>query len=229
MLFLASCAAKEEAAPVLTSAPPVFEPQKIVVLPAPAAGDSNPRQRSYAEEAKAIANQLQNASALFTVQKELNISEIGSAHLIIDPTHSASTITKDETVDEHVKKQDIKISQTAIAKLTVTPDGLVARETQNALQTINPAGPTEWVWELAPVTEGTYTLDVTLEAVVQVNNSFAPMKQLQFHDKVNIQITKRQVIERWAHNHIDPILNWIWTVLLVPAFLFLTKKFFKKR
>ena len=79
LLLLTGCPAPQEEPVVVAAAPaPTAEPSKELRLPAPVP-DPIIVTRDYNKEAKDIAAQMQSASVVFTVPKEINIKEIISA------------------------------------------------------------------------------------------------------------------------------------------------------
>lgn len=239
VLLLSSCSAQQDEAvfatlsgstPASENEPKAANGTELTVKNGHKNGHKKSAKKPTDDVAKNIAEQMFNVSALFVVPKQLNVDELSSATLTIDPTKTIADIIESETESTHVKKQDIEITRIAIAQLIVSPTvGLIVRETQTAKQVIRPDAATTWEWELVPLEAGEYKLIATVEAVVHVGIESAPMKQLKFNDTVTITVTKQQIVERWIHTHIDPILGWFWTVLIVPVFLYIRKKFFSKK
>jgi hypothetical protein len=78
---------------------------------------------------------------------------------------------------------------------------------------------TKWEWEVSPKSEGTQHLHLTLSALLLVDGQSTPRSIRTFDADIRVYVPVRNQILAFIDNH----LEWLWTTLLIPAYILLRR------
>lgn len=166
-----------------------------------------------------ILDQLTLAAIAFSVPDFVNIKEKVSVRLLIDPTVTPEELEKN--LPPSGTHNSAKVAISKIVEATVkAPDFEVTNVTPSK-QAIAETAPTEWIWDLTPKAAGTYTVFLTVNAIVSVDGNSAERSIKTFEKAVQIKVTPWQVIV----NFFVKYWQWIVTALVIPLGKWLWDKF----
>lgn len=165
-----------------------------------------------------VAKQLFTASMAFTAPDNANIKETVKAQLLINPTADLDALEKQLSVKGNKSSQRIKVSKIIIANISA-PNFEVDNVTPEE-QAITQDDTTEWLWNLTPKSTGLHTVDLSVTAVVKVDNDSTTHHIRTFTKSVKIEITPKQVMSNWF----DKYWQWSFTTLILPLVLWYYKK-----
>ena len=200
--------------PTPAAPPPVYSvdstSERLIVedrspVPAPAIIDNR------ISTATTVDSQLSSAKLVFLIPGSANIKEEITAKLLVSTVLDGEQLAVAAGGGGKRTAADIKVSKILIAKLSA-PDFKVEAITPEE-QALSEADTSEWRWRLRPASAGTYTVNLTVVAVVEVaGQKLAPRHIKTFDHQVDITITSGQLVSGW----LEKWWQWIVSTILAP-------------
>lgn len=198
--------------PLVMSTPPRPEPKRSVLKMKPAQLSTMHKAVMQVDEIEA---QLTSAAMQFTVPKTVNINDPIHISLAIDPTTSARQLVISAP---SVIVADIKISKIVEAQLLASDFTVIAiSPVRQAMSTVEP---TIWEWRLTGAKPGSHDIHLSINAIVSIDHDRAEKTVKTFEETVKVEITTRQ----WLLELVKQYWQWVWSTLLLPAGVWLWKK-----
>lgn len=167
--------------------------------------------------------QLYDASMAFVVPNSANINDTVKIQLLIDPSKNISDLESELSIDGVVTSKKIKISKIVTANLTA-PNFKV--ETLTPIeQAIADTQPTEYRWNLTPLSQGKQEITLSINAEVQVGDKSKVHHIKTFEKTVDIEIRPEQLLLSWLSQY----WQWLLSTLLLPFGIWLYSNFIKKK
>jgi len=173
-----------------------------------------------------FTTQLETANFGFTVNDKVNIDDYVIAKFTINTTKTIEEIRENLENIGIIVTDSISISKLVLVDI-IAPDFEVTSISPNK-QPINPNGSTNWKWKLKPTKEGSYPVELTVYAQVNIDGIERSTFINSYDKKVTIEITGKQKVERWWENNWE----WAWSTLIIPIGLYFREKIinlFKKK
>ena len=168
------------------------------------------------QTADVISSQLKSATLTFEAPTTANVDDIVHAILRIDPSVIAASTTARSSTRAVIQVSKI-LSVTLLAPdfkvLALAPDRQALSETEI----------TEWKWDLSGAPPGKHDIHLSINAIVMVDNDRAERSIKTFESTITVEITPQQ----WLLAVLKEHMQWIWSTLLLPAGMWLWKRFKK--
>lgn len=174
------------------------------------------------EKKDVVFKNLFKASLAFVTRETANINEDIKAQLLIDPSKTTETLVKDLTVKGSVISNQVNVSRIVKATL-VAPDFVVTNITDEE-QILSDVNTTEWLWKLTPKNAGTYEVNLSVSAIIKLDNKESKHHIKTFDKTITIIVTKEQIFMLWIKEN----YKWLVTTFLIPLVIFAFKEKFKK-
>jgi hypothetical protein len=145
----------------------------------------------------------------YTVPNDMNVDEVATVTLIVNPSKTIEEITREiggdsvtgEMLVSRILTAEISSSDFDITKLT--PARQAVDDDQN----------TEWKWNIKPRGPGaSRQFTISVSALVYVYGEKTERFIDTYHGRVNVHITPKQQANQWISQH----WQWAWGALLVP-------------
>lgn len=165
----------------------------------------------------AIAAQLKDATMVFDIPQFNNVRDSIRTQLTIDPTKTVDELLASAPSTSTVSA--VQVSKVLEVKL-VAPDFKIIAATPDR-QAVSEWEPTVWKWELSGATPGKHDVHLSINAIVTIDGDRAERSVRTFEKTITIEITPAQQLS----DLIKQYWQWIWTTLLLPAGMWIWKRF----
>lgn len=208
---------KTQSEPVGSGSVPKPAPVPPLTITTPTIRESTPLQQQTIKKIDDVQTNLFNASLAFVLRDKANISEDIKAQLLIDPTTGIEQLEKELTVKGKTVSKKIQVSKIVTAKITA-PDFDVTLITPEE-QVLSFNKPTEWLWTLSPKSSGKFEVNLSVNAVININGRETSHHLKTFEKTIVVEITTQQIVKNWIAK------NWQWVIstLIIPLLLFFFK------
>ena len=178
---------------------------------------ANVRQLTPVVKADAISMQLKDATMAFDIPHFANVKNIVNAQLTIDPIKTVDELISSSSPTASVNQ--IQISKIVEVKLLAPDFKIIA--TSPDRQAMSEWEPTVWNWELSDAAPGKHEVHLSINAIVTIDGDRAERSLKTFEKTVVVEITPAQQLAGIVKQY----WQWIWTTLLLPAGMWLWKRF----
>ena len=209
MFGLTACGASKEAAPVMPMPVPYYEKHSEVQL--------LKRKLEKPDQTHDIVRQLFKASMAFAVPEQANIDDNIRAELLIDPLKTGEELEA-QLSDKGRKFHDTVMVSHIIRATLVAPDFKVTSVTPEE-QALSYSDSTQWKWILEPTAPGSYTVDLTITALVSVGDKSSLHTLKTYNKTLNVEITPKQEASQWLEKY----WQWLFSTLLLPLAIWVYK------
>jgi hypothetical protein len=184
----------------------------------PAPIDAIAKQKLLFSAVDQFLESLAQANIAFNVPPSLNLNDTAQIQLLLSMEQSIEDLKNSITQLGEKFGDQIRVSSQMEARLTgqnfkitpITPE----------VQAIASMERTEWRWEVSPTIEGSHQLHLTVTALLSVEGRDRPKAIRTFDKTIDVTGTATQRISKFIQGN----WQWLWTVVLVPIFIWLRKK-----
>ena len=217
ILSIIGCS-KPETVPIAAPAPLQVEAsQQKSMMPKPATRTDNKKISND------ILDQLYNAAIAFSIPELANINDNIHAELLVDITKDGQELEKQLKIEGQRFHDTVKASRIIRANL-FAPDFKITNMTPDE-QALSSIEPTQWQWILEPTQEGKFEVDLTITALVKIDDT-ATLHTLKTYNKpLVVEVTRKQKLKIWF----DKYWQWFFSTLLLPLGMLIYKSKFSKK
>lgn len=166
-----------------------------------------------------ISKQLFQVNMAFKIKDKANIDEIIKAELLIDTHKDLKELLNNIKIEGAEISSQIKASKIVFAKLNAPYFEVI--NLTNEEQPLNEENSTQWLWQLKPLKSGIHEINLTITALVKVDDKTSTYHIKTYDEKVTIEITPKQILINWLEK------NWQWLIstLLLPLGIWYYKRY----
>jgi hypothetical protein len=169
-------------------------PPEEAELPAPPAPTSAIPHVSFAAELDEALKKLVDANIAFQVPTKMKLSKPERVSISLGVSQSREELEslvrkslRTGTVNFVVESSPLKVSNRMAAELTGVNFDIAPAGSQT--QYISAVEPTNWTWHVKAKSEGDQILDLTLSAIVQIDEKETTRKINTFHHNITVEVT----------------------------------------
>jgi len=108
---------------------------------------------------------------------------------------------------------------------TLTGLGFSIVATTPAVQAISGVNPTTWRWQVTPVEKGDLVLDLSLNAIIEVEGERTSYVIRTFSEEIEVEVTVGQQVTQFFGDN----WKWLWTAIFIPIGGLAVKKWKSKK
>lgn len=183
----------------------------------PSGGSPPPVKVIEGTKVDGVSVQTFNANMAFSMRDKANIDEDIKAQMLIDPRKDLEQLEKELTVSGNKFSKNIKI--TKIVKATLTAPDFDIKNITEEEQFITLDQPTEWLWILSPKASGTYQVNLSVTAIMNIGGRESKHHIKTFERNITVEITHKQIISKWWNEN----WKWVTSTIVIPLLIFLLK------
>jgi hypothetical protein len=95
---------------------------------------------------------------------------------------------------------------------TLTGLGFSIVATTPAVQAISGVNPTTWRWQVTPIEKGDLVLDLSLNAIIEVEGERTSYVIRTFSEEIEVEVTVGQQVTQFFGDN----WKWLWTAIFIP-------------
>ena len=158
-----------------------------------------------------IMDSIQLGDLVFSVPESMKVGDLRRVQMLVSPSLSIEDLSRQITVAG--KKEGALVKLTPRMAAILTGAAFTIRSITPDTQAIASATPTEWKWEVQPLTPGRQTLSLSLNALLTVEGSTVPHTFKSFERSIQVHITMGQLVSGFVGRN----WQWLWTTIAVPV------------
>jgi len=166
---------------------------------------------SRADEAAAeFLDQMHWGNTVFNVPRTMQLFQTAGIQLLLSPSQTIEELERRIEEEGARRHQRVRISRIMLA--TLKGAGFNIQPITEAIQVVNPAGETEWKWDITAIESGPQRLHLTLNAILQVDGQDRPKTLETMHEIIEVQVSLEQQVSSFVSEN----WKWLWSAILVP-------------
>jgi hypothetical protein len=179
------------------------------------------KTRSQFDDLKAFIARMQTAAGV--LRAEPDEAEVGKeihVTLTISPTSSESDLLSRETTEGAVTDVGTARIAARMRAQLIVPEGATVAVIGSEERAVHDTDDTVWQWTVTPTRSGELPLRARLTAPVVIDGKETPYDVNTFEARVTVFVTPTGRARDFIAQH----WQWLWTALVVPAFLWWRKR-----
>ena len=164
-----------------------------------------------------ILDQLTIANIAFNIPTKRNIEDQFVVQLMVDLNKSTQELV------QLINKPEVVVNTARVSKIVtaalIAPTFKVIKITSE--EQVITTETTVWEWELIPTKVGPQEIKLTIDALINVDNTHATKHIKTFEQTIIIDITHKQLLMQYINQY----GQWVWTTLLLPLLMWSWKKY----
>lgn len=184
------------------------EPDRPLALPPTTPMPGAPRDRIQSIDR--LLEQMDVGRIAFNAPDSINVNDTAIIHLVLGVSQEMEELKQRIEAEGDRVGDDVRVSDRMEARLTGPSFAITAITPE--LQAVSQTQITEWRWEVEPQRVGSYSLHLTLSAIISLDGTSVPRAIRTFDKVIEVEVTWPQRVSSFVGNN----WQWLWAAVLVP-------------